>query len=153
VSGSFASRVKAARLPSADLWNSKIAPLFSNARAAEQEWFLKTKIFPIMHVLGVRKTLLKSDPKLGRRVFNAFESAKEIAICELEKTQAPKVTLPWPHAAVAEARSIMGTDFWPYGIRANRHVIETQISWSWLDGLQAKPVGLNDLFAEDCLDT
>jgi 4,5-dihydroxyphthalate decarboxylase len=47
----------------------------------------------------------------------------------------------------------MGTDFWPYGIRANRHVIETQISWSWLDGLQAKPVGLNDLFAEDCLDT
>jgi 4,5-dihydroxyphthalate decarboxylase len=151
--GELDAAVLTRRPKSLDDANSKIAPLFSNARVAEQEWFLKTKIFPIVHVLGVRKALLKSDPKLGRRVFNAFERAKEIAVSELEMTQAPKVTLPWPHAAVAEARSIMGTDFWPYGIRANRHVIETQINWSRLDGLQAKPVSLTDLFAEDCLDT
>jgi 4,5-dihydroxyphthalate decarboxylase len=130
-----------------------IEPRFKNPKAAEQEWYARTKIFPIMHVVGIRKTLLIDDRKLGCRIFNAFESAKQWAVSELEITQAPKVTLPWPHAAVSEARELMGEDFWPYGIRANRHVLEKQIEWSRLDGLQARPVTLEEIFVEDCLNT
>jgi 4,5-dihydroxyphthalate decarboxylase len=133
--------------------NSKIKPLFDNAKAAEEEWFSKTKIFPIMHVVGIRRSLLEDWPALGHRIFDAFEAAKKIAISELEITQAPKVTLPWPHAAISQARELMGYDFWPYGIRANRHVLETQIRWSRLDGLQKRPVTLDEMFANDCLAT
>jgi 4,5-dihydroxyphthalate decarboxylase len=133
--------------------NSKIKPLFTNAKAAEQEWFSKTKIFPIMHAVGVRRSLLKDDPSLGRRLFDAFEAAKKIAISELEVTQAPKVTLPWPHAVVSETRDLMGDDFWPYGMSANRHALEAQIRWSRLDGLQARSVTLDEMFANDCLAT
>jgi 4,5-dihydroxyphthalate decarboxylase len=132
---------------------SKIAFLFPDAKAAEKEWYAAKKIFPIMHAVGIRRSLLRDDPTLSRRIFDAFRTAKDMAVSELEVTQAPKVTLPWSPAAVSEARALMGQDFWPYGIRANRHVLEAQIRWSALDGLQARPVTIEEMFAEDCLDT
>ena len=130
-----------------------IARLFQDPKVAEQEWFSRSKIFPIMHAVGIRKTLVEADLNLPRRLFDAFDQARMAAIAELEVTQAPKVTLPWPHSAVDEARALMGHEFWPYGIRANRHVLEAQIRWSYLDGLQKRPVALEEMFAEGCLDT
>ena len=132
---------------------SGIKTLFADPTAAEQEWYARSRIFPIMHVVGIRKTLLQQDPSLARRVYDAFEAAKQIAVGELEVTQAPKVTLPWPHAAVADTRRLMGHDYWPYGIRANRQVLERQLEWSRLDALQARPVTIDELFAPETLNT
>lgn len=131
----------------------RIAPLFPDPIAAEKAWFAAARHFPIMHAVGIRKSLLAKDARLARRLFDAFSAAKDIAVAELEITQAPKVTLPWPHAALAEARAALGPDHWPYGFAANRRVLETQLRWSRLDGLQARPVALEELFAQDCLDT
>lgn len=131
----------------------RIKRLFPDPTAAERAWFEATKIFPIMHAVGVRKRLAANYPGLTRRLFDAFLRAKEIALSELEIIQAPKVTLPWPHAALAEARALMGADSWPYGLRANRHVLDTQLRWSRDDGLQARPVELGELFAADCMET
>jgi 4,5-dihydroxyphthalate decarboxylase len=86
-------------------------------------------------------------------VYEAFLAAKNLALTDLAVTQAPKVTLPWPHAALSEARELMGDDPWPYGIAKNRHVLETQLRWSREDGLQARPVSLAEVFAGDCMDT
>ena len=131
----------------------RIAPLFSDPIAAEKAWFEAARHFPIMHAVGVRKPLLDAYHGLGRRLFDAFDRAKGIAVAELGDHQAPKVSLPWPHAALAEARALFGPDPWHYGVRANRQVLETQLRWSRLDGLQARPVTLDELFAPDCLDT
>jgi len=131
----------------------RIASLFPDPVAAEKAWFAVAEHFPIMHAVGIKKSLLAKDSRLARRLFDAFLAAKDIAVAELEITQAPKVMLPWPHAALAEARAALGADHWPYGLAANRHVLETQLRWSQLDGLQARPVRLEELFAEDCLDT
>ena len=114
---------------------------------------LEPGIFPIMHAVGVRKKLLVDYPDLAHDLFSSFLDAKNIAVAELEVTQAPKVTLPWPHAALAEARAILGPDPWPYGVAANRRTLETQLRWSWLDGLQSRQVTIEELFASDCLDT
>jgi 4,5-dihydroxyphthalate decarboxylase len=121
--------------------------LFADPTAAEQEWYRHYKIFPIMHALGVRHSLVKDHPDLPQRLFRAFAAAKAMALAELEVIQAPKVTLPWPHQALAEARALMGDDPWPYGVAANRHVIEAQLRWSRADGLQARPVTIDELFA------
>jgi 4,5-dihydroxyphthalate decarboxylase len=106
-----------------------------------------------MHAVAIRGSLVHSDPTLGRRIFDEFEAARQVAISQVEVTQAPKITLPWPHAAVSETRALMGQNFWPYGVRANRHVLQTQLNWSYLDGLQMHRVNLDALFVEDCLDT
>jgi 4,5-dihydroxyphthalate decarboxylase len=55
--------------------------------------------------------------------------------------------------ALAQTRRLMGSDFWPYGIAANRHVLETQLRWSREDGLQARDVSLEELFAPGVLDS
>jgi len=153
LSGELDATFLTRRPASMDARNAKIKPLFENATVAEREWFSMTKIFPIMHVVGVRKGLVEKEPDLGRRVFEAFNAAKKLAISELEVTQAPKITLPWPHAVLKETRDQMGQDFWPYGICANRHTLEAQLRWSRLDGLQARPINLEELFAKSCVDT
>jgi 4,5-dihydroxyphthalate decarboxylase len=130
-----------------------IARLFPDPTAAEKHWFRQSRIFPIMHAVGVRKTLVEKDRQLPRKLFEAFCRAKAHALSELAVIQAPKVTLPWPHTALAEAQTLIGADPWPYGISANRHVLETQLRWSQLDGLQARPISLQDLFDASCLDT
>lgn len=127
--------------------------LFPDPTAAEQTWYREFRIFPIMHALGVRHSLVKQHPDLPGRLFRAFAAAKALALAELDVIQAPKVTLPWPHQALAEARALMGDDPWPYGLAANRHVIEAQLRWSRSDGLQARPVTIDELFAPDFRET
>ena len=121
--------------------------------AAEKKWFARRGIFPIMHAVGVRRTLAHQNPGLTRRLYDLFKQAKDLAVADLEIIQVPKVTLPWPHAIVAEIRELMGYDFWPYGIAANANVLQTQLRWSSDDGLQARTVQIEDVFATDCLDT
>jgi len=129
---------------------AKVAPLFPDAFSAEKAWYQSSGHFPIMHAVGVRKSLLENDPGLGLKLYGAFLDAKELAIAELEITQAQKITLPWPHAALAEARRLFGEDHWPYGMAANRGVLENQLRWSRLDGLQRRPITLDELFDQGC---
>ena len=82
----------------------RIASLFPDPIAAEKAWFVAAKHFPIMHAVGIKKSFLVRDSRLARRLFDAFLAAKDIAVAELEITQAPKVTLPgltppWPRPA------------------------------------------------------
>jgi 4,5-dihydroxyphthalate decarboxylase len=153
VAGELDAVISLRPLAAAQADNSKVAPLFADAVAAEMAWFRASKHFPIMHAVGVRRTLLSADPALGRKLFDAFLSAKQIAVAEMEITQAQKITLPWPHQALAEARAVFGADHWPYGMAANRLVLENQLRWSRLDGLQARPMTLEELFDPGCADT
>ncbi len=128
--------------------NDIVGRLFSQPRIVEEEWFRASGCFPIMHVVGIRKELVEADRRLPRELEQAFLRAKQIAVAELEVIQAPKVTLPWPHVALSETRSLMGDDYWPYGLAANRATIEKQLEWSWLDGLQRDRVTAETLFRQ-----
>lgn len=123
-----------------------IRRLFPDPKFVEELWFKQTGHFPIMHVVGIRRELCEREPNLALEVYHAFAAAKEIALREIETLQAPKITLPWPHLVVSEVRALMGEDFWPYGVRANRYALETQLRWSWLDGLQERRLSLPELF-------
>jgi 4,5-dihydroxyphthalate decarboxylase len=125
---------------------SCVKRLFQDPRIVEEEWFRARGIFPIMHIVGIRRELVEDEPTLAVDVYRAFVAAKQLAVEEMETLQAPKVTLPWPHFAVRDARDLMGEDYWPYGVSANRIALEAQLQWIWLDGLQARRITLEDLF-------
>ena len=125
----------------------RVRRMFAQPEDAERDWFLDTRLFPIMHAIGVKKTLVEAHPGLPLALYQAFCQAKELALAELEVIQASKVTLPWINAELRRTRALMGEDFWPYGIAANRHTLETQMRWSREDGLQARAVCLDELFA------
>ena len=141
------------RVPASVTASASIRPLFADPVAAERAWFRQAGIFPIMHAVALRRDLDTANPGLAATLYAAFLTAKDMAVRDLEVTQVPKVTLPWPHHVLAETRALMGPDYWSYGLASNRAVLEAQLRWSRQDGLQRTPVMLGEMFAAGCHGT
>jgi 4,5-dihydroxyphthalate decarboxylase len=114
--------------------------------AAAKDYYKRTGIFPIMHLVGVRRTLAEQHPWLPGAVFKAFSEAKDVALDYLSDTSATKVTLPFVEERLAEARALMGEDFWSYGLDANRQTLENFLKHHHAQGLSARPVMPEELF-------
>lgn len=135
--------------PSFAAGHPMVRRLFADWRAAEEDYYRASGIFPIMHAVGLRRTLLLDNPWLATSIYKAFSRAKQIAIDDLEAGQA--TALPWQTEELARTRAVMGDDIWPYGIAANRRALESLLRWSQQDGLQARAVRFDELFAPTTL--
>lgn len=124
-----------------------IGRLFPDFRAVEKAYWKKTGIFPIMHVIGIRESLLERHPWLASSVFKAFLQAKALAYPELTEVAALKYTLPWVAAEAEETQVLMGADFWPYGIDANKTALEAITRYSFEQGLSGRRLSVEELFA------
>ena len=126
--------------------NPKIKHLFPDVRAAEQEYFKKTGLFPIMHVVGIRTDAIKANPGLPKAVFEMYCKAKQIAYANLETTTSLKVTLPWVTQEFEDTRRLMGKNFWPYGIEANRKELELVMRYTHQQRLEKRRLKFEELF-------
>jgi len=104
--------------------NPKVKQLFPDVRAAEQDYYRKTRLFPIMHAVAIRTDMIKGNPWLPKAVFDMYSKAKQKAYTNLETTTSLKITLPWVTQEFEDTRSLMGKNFWPYGVEANRKELE-----------------------------
>lgn len=137
-----------ARAPSSFLSGKPhIKRLFSDVRAVEQQYYKKTKIFPIMHLVGLRRSLAEKYPWLPASLFKAFIQAKAIATTDLHDVNALLVTLPWLVAEAIDTEQLMGKDFWRYGVKQSLHEIEALTQYSFEQGLSSRKVGVDELFA------
>ena len=137
-----------ARAPSSFV-NGKpnIARLFPNYREVEKAYYQKTKLFPIMHLVGIRNDLAERNPWLAGSLYKAFLEAKNIALEEVGQIAALNVTLPWVEAEALESRALMGDDYWRYGISECAHEIDTAARYSFDQGLSVRRLSAEDLFA------
>ena len=124
----------------------QVAWLYPDPAAAAAEWFRKTRIFPIMHILGVRRTLAEQHPWLPAAAAKAFGRAKAVALAKLADTSASKVTLPFIDEQLHAARKLMGEDYWSYGLEANRHVLEVFLRRHHAEGLSSRLLSPEELF-------
>jgi 4,5-dihydroxyphthalate decarboxylase len=130
----------------------KVARLFPDPATAA-DYYRRTGIFPIMHVLGVRRELAERHPWLPGALLKAFEQSKRAALAKLADTSATKVTLPFVEEQLAEARKLLGEDFWPYGLtEANRKVLEAFCGFHHAQGLSERRVGVEELFHPSTLE-
>lgn len=109
--------------------------LFADPATAEKEYYRRSGIFPVMHVLGVRKTLLEEMPGLGADLFRTFCAAKAIAQADLMRQNYLRISLPWIADAARETRALMGRNPWSYGFGRNRKGIEALVRYARNDGL------------------
>ena len=130
----------------------KVRRLFPDHVAAERDYYARTGIFPIMHLMAVKRELADKHPHLCVAVCNAFEQARRLAFAALESHSSLAVALPWALANLAEARALMGQDYWPYGIERNRAAIEAVARYSAAQGLASCVLGVDELFARSTLD-
>jgi len=142
-----------ARAPSSFLnGEPHITRLFPDTRKAEVAYYKKTKLFPIMHLIGIRKSLAEKYPWLATSVYKAFCEAKALAMIDLRDVNALMVTLPWLEAETHETAAIMGEDFWKYGIDENRPEIEALAQYLHEQGLADRKVKIEELFHPSVFD-
>ena len=137
----------APRPPSAQaLANPNVGWLFDEPTAVAKDYFRRTGIFPIMHVVGVRRRLADQHPWLPGAVFKAFSQAKDAALLALSDTSATKVTLPFVEEQLKAARETMGEDYWSYGVSRNRATIETFLRHHHAQGLSSRALSIDEIF-------
>ena len=144
----------APRVPSCFAWgHPHVGWLFPDPTAAAADYFTRTGIFPIMHLLGIRRTLVEQHPWLPAAALKAFEQAKQEALARLGDTSATKITLPFVEEQLKKARDLMGEDFWSYGVNANRKTLDTFLRHHHAQGLSSRRVTVEELFHPSTLET
>ena len=130
-----------------------IKRLFPNTREAEQAYYKKTGMFPIMHLVGIRKELVQKYPWLPTSVYKAFCEAKALAMIDLLDVNALMVTLPWLIPETEDTMAVMGKDFWPYGFQPNEKTLGTFLRYSYEQGLAKRLLTPRELFAPETLES
>ena len=133
--------------------NKSLGWVFENPTQEAMDFYRRTRIFPIMHLLGVRRSLAEQHPWLPMALLKAFERSKQLALQKLGDTSATKVTLPFIEEQLRSAHSFMGEDFWPYGVPPNRHVLERFVLYHHAQGLSPRVVDVDELFHPGTLES
>lgn len=127
----------------------RVKRLFPDFHAAERAYHAKTGFFPIMHVVGVRKTLADANPWLPKALFDAFTQSRDLALAKLDdiwRGSANRLSLPFFHAEMEATRDLMGPDFWSYGFEANRDELDAMCRWSQAQHLAPRRLKPEELF-------
>ena len=124
----------------------KVARLFTDFRKTERAYFKKTGIFPIMHAVVIRNTLVEQNPWLPKAVFKDYSQAKLIMYDQWKKMGGATISLPWAAQEIAETRALMGENFWPYGIEPNRKALEALFQYSFEQGLCSRKLTIEEVF-------
>jgi 4,5-dihydroxyphthalate decarboxylase len=141
------------RMPTCFLRGSpNVKRLFPNYRNAEMDYFRKTGLFPIMHVIAIKRSIYEKDPWVAQTLYKAFCEAKEICMRELYDTNILRVSLPWTSAEYEDTRDLMTADYWPYGLELNRKNLETLHGYLFEQGLIKQKLNLDELFAPETVE-
>jgi 4,5-dihydroxyphthalate decarboxylase len=127
--------------------NPKIAQMFAPIKAAEQQYYRETGIFPIMHVVALRTDAVRDKPWLPAAVFKMYSQAKQAAYANLASTTVLRTTLPWVTDEYEETKKIMGDDYWRYGVEANRKELELVMRYTHEQGLTKSRGNFETMFA------
>jgi 4,5-dihydroxyphthalate decarboxylase len=141
------------RMPTCFLQGSpRVKRLFPNYRQAEMDYFKKTGMFPIMHVLVIKRSIYDKEPWVAQTLYKAFCKAKELCMRDLYDTNILRVSLPWTSAEYEDTRDLMTADFWPYGLEPNRANLETLHVYLLEQGLIHHRLNLDELFAKETVE-
>lgn len=123
-----------------------VGRLFDDLISAESEYLERTGIFPIMHLVGLKRSLYDEHPWVAASVYRAFETAKRMHYERVMELEDSRVPLPFIADYVTDLKQRFGPDPWPYGLEPNRHVLETVVRYEREQGLITNDVSVDDLF-------
>lgn len=133
----------------------RVGHLFPDYKAVEADYFARTAIFPIMHVVAIKRAVYEANPWIAKTLTKAFGAALEAAYEPLRERAALRYMLPWLDDHVAETKRLMGgrERWWVDGFEENRHVLEKFLEYSYNQGLAKRRFKPEELFAPSSLET
>jgi 4,5-dihydroxyphthalate decarboxylase len=132
--------------------DTRIRRLFADPRAEEERYFAATGIFPIMHVVALRRDVYERHRWLARSLLQAFDEAKADTAARMAETAASRYMLPWLYAETERTRALMRDDYWPYGLGPNEATLRTFLRYSHDQHLASRLLEPADLFAPETLE-
>jgi len=126
--------------------------LFPDYPAAELDYFRRTRIFPIMHVVVLRRDVYERHRWVAMNLMQAFEEAKDRALERAAEIGASAVPVPWVSDHARRWREVAGEDFWPYGIEPNRETLEAFVQYAHEQGVCRRRLEVEELFAPETLE-
>ena len=130
--------------------NPKIRRLFPDPRKVERDYYAKTGILPIMHAVAIRNDLIEQHPWLPKAVFDAYSEAKGLSYKNMREKWFLR-TLPWFAQELEATQELLGENFFPYGIAANRRALETLFRYSHEQGLASRQLKIKEIFEPSTL--
>ncbi len=130
----------------------KVKRLFENYVEVEREYYRKTRIFPIMHVIAIRREVYEANRWIAMSLYKGFVEAQRICYAELYETAALRNMLPWMIAEIEWLKREMGDDWWPYGYASSRHVLDTFLRYHFEQGLSKRRVQPEELFVPETME-
>src|SRR4051812_28670768 len=127
--------------------------LFPDYVPAEKDYYRRTKIFPIMHTVVIRRDVYEKYPWVAQSLYKTLGASKERAMDMYRQTAALPAMVPWLVAHIEEAQREMGNDWWPYGLEPNRHVLDTFLRYHHEQGLSKQRRKPEELFARETLES
>jgi 4,5-dihydroxyphthalate decarboxylase len=134
-------------LPRALNRHPDVVRLFPDYRAREQDYFRRTRIFPIMHLVVIRNDIYERHPFVATSLYDALCAAKDRAREKMRFAGTLRYMLPWLPSDIEELDTLFGGDCWPYGIEPNRPTLEALVTYMAEQGLVAQPIPIEQLFA------
>jgi 4,5-dihydroxyphthalate decarboxylase len=129
-----------------------IRRLFPNVQEVEEDYYRRTLIFPIMHILVVKQAIYEQQRWAAESLYKAFCRAKDECLQAMYDATALPVSLPWLIQEIERERAVFGPDLWAYGLEANRPTLEAMVQYHVEQGLIPKPIPIEALFAKPTLD-
>lgn len=135
-----------ARRPASFGKSPEVARLFPNARAVERDFFRRTGIYPIMHLMVIREALYREKPWIAVSLFKAFTASKQLALRQMRFTGAVRYMVPWLYDEIDEIDALFGGDPLPYGLDENRKTLETFARYLLDQRLVDRPIEIDTMF-------
>jgi 4,5-dihydroxyphthalate decarboxylase len=126
--------------------HSDVARLFPDFRDVERKYYEETKIFPIMHLVAIRKDVYEKNPWVANSLYKAFCEAKNWALARMRFSGSQSTMMPWHFADLDDIDEVFGGDPWPYGVEANRPTLEAFMEYMVEQNFIARPIPIDDLF-------
>jgi len=127
----------------------KIVRLYPDYRAEEMKYYAATGIFPIMHVIALRRAVFERYPWVAMNLFKAFEQAKERSLERINDLTASRIPVPWAASIAGEWSKHFSADPFPYGLEANRKTLEAYCRFAHDQGITARRLTPDDLFPKE----
>jgi 4,5-dihydroxyphthalate decarboxylase len=132
--------------PAALYRNPTIKRLFPNFPEVERDYYRATGIYPIMHLVAIKRDLYERHPFVATSLYNALSKSKEIALSRMRAAGMLATMMPWMLAEIEKMDAVFGRDPWPYGLEPNRKTLEALVLYLAEQSLIAKPIAVDDLF-------
>jgi 4,5-dihydroxyphthalate decarboxylase len=130
----------------------RVRRLFPNYQEVEADYYRRTGIVPIMHMIVIRRRVYEANPWVARSLYDGFVEAKRLCYKRMDDTGAAAASLVWLQAHLEAERAVFGPDHWPYGFAPIRKTVEALTTYVYEQGLSDRQVAVEELFAPELLD-